>query len=85
MSVVYSINLPYKTRCQLPDCRKPVNLVFRINVDGNPLNFCSTSHANTGESRWNEKIEKNIRMDIPPQEETQMEGDNIAELEEGGV
>ena len=83
MSVNFSIKLPYKMRCNLPDCRKPVQLIFRKTIDGNPLNFCSTNHANVGEERWHEKIEKNVRMDVPPKEEQQMEGDNLLDIEGG--
>jgi hypothetical protein len=85
-SPVFSVNLPYKTRCQLPECRKPVNLVFRKTIEGNPLTFCSTAHANLGEERWLEKLEKNVRMDVPVKEdENQMTGDNIADLEGGEI
>lgn len=66
----YSTKLPYKIRCNLPECEKPVNLVFTKVLDGVACRFCSPGHATTGEDRWEEKKEKNIRMDVPPPQNT---------------
>jgi hypothetical protein len=84
MKPIFGVKLPYKIRCNLPDCRKPVNQVFRITIDSNPLTFCSSNHARVGEERWEEKKKLNIRMDVPVKEEKpDMVGDNLQELEGG--
>ncbi len=85
MLPVFSVKLPYRIRCQIPECRKPTQLAFRKTIDGNQLTFCSTNHANLGEERWDEKKRLNVRMDVPVKHEEPMTGDNLLDLEEGGT
>lgn len=62
---IFSVKLPYKVRCQLPDCGRAINLAFKqAMVDGTMCTFCSSQHAAVGFSRFREKIEKNIH---PPE------------------
>jgi len=67
----FSNKLPFKVRCNLPECGKPTNLTFTKILDNVPCRFCSPNHAAIGEDRWNEKKEKNIRMGVPTPESTQ--------------
>jgi len=72
--------LPYRVRCNLPDCGKPSNHVFKKEMGGMMNTFCSPAHASLGEERWDEK--KDIRLGVQPEPEEQMVGDNIEEVNE---
>lgn len=78
MSAISNIALPYKVRCDLPDCRKPSQQVYRIIVDDFRVTCCSPQHARLGESRWEEKKRLDVRMGVPPKEPVDEQvGDNI--------
>ena len=77
MSAIFSVKLPYRVRCSLPECGKPVNLVFRETLDGIPSNFCSTPHANEGEKRWNEKKNLDIRLGVPARQTNDFDSGNL--------
>lgn len=78
----FTAKLPYRIRCNLPDCGKAVNLTFTKVLDNIPCRFCSPDHAKLGEARWVEKKEKNIRLGVEPNHESQDEyvGDNTEEF-----
>ncbi len=84
MSGIFSARLPYKVYCNLPDCNKLINLVFKINIDGNQIIACSPDHARLGEERWNEKLRLNIKPGQTIIEKPDLVGDNLQELDEGG-
>lgn len=84
MSAIFSLKLPYKIRCNLPDCGKPVHLVFKMQLDGMMNAFCSPAHANLGENRWEEKKRLNIKPGQPITATEEMVGDNIQQIEEEG-
>jgi hypothetical protein len=87
----FSIRLPYKVQCQLPDCRgtnnPPVvtNRPHRVNLDGYNISFCSNQHARVGVERWQEKVKMGIKpgQPLPKEEDTIMTGDNLGEIENG--
>ena len=80
-SVIFTVNLPYKVRCNIPDCGKPSNKVFKLNLDETMVTTCSPYHARLAEQRWQEKKDKNIRPNTPlPPEEMIAEGGNTEEL-----
>lgn len=82
---IFAVTLPYKTRCDIPSCRKAVNQIFRTNIEGFSSKFCSPNHANVGEQRWEEKKKLGVRMGVPTSKESEeFVGDNIQELSEGG-
>lgn len=71
-------------RCMLPDCGKATKHLHRVNIDKYSIDFCSNQHARVGIERWKEKEALGIKPGQPKKiEETQVEGDNIQELEEG--
>lgn len=80
MNPIFNVTLPYKRRCELPDCRKPSNQVFKINVEGNSISTCSPAHARTAESRWEEKKRLNVRLGVPVETNDDQVGDNIDEV-----
>lgn len=78
---IFTVKLPYKVRCNLPECGKPVNVVFKQNMEGMMNTFCSPHHARIGEERWNEK--KDVRIGVPPQKTNEeYVADNIQDIEE---
>lgn len=85
----FSIKLPYKVPCGLPDCRginaPPVvtNRPHRVNLDGHQISFCSNQHARVGVERWQEKVKMGIKpgQPLPQEEDLQMIGDNMEEIE----
>lgn len=80
-SPIFTVNLPYKVRCNLPDCGKPSNKVFKQNLDDTMVTCCSPYHSRLAEERWNEKKDKNIKPGVPlPPSEMIAEGDNIEQL-----
>lgn len=79
--VIYDVKLPYKVRCNVPECGKPINHVFRQELDGIMCNFCSPNHAHLGKDRWEEKKRLDIRLGVTPQEEQTYVGDNLVEVE----
>ena len=79
---IFSVRLPYKVRCELGGCGKPVQLVFKVQIDNMMNTFCSPAHANLGEQRWEEKKKLNVVPGMPIIETEQMTGDNLQELEE---
>ena len=83
---IFSVKLPYRVRCNLPDCQKPVNLVFKKSIEGNMNTFCSPYHANLGEERWEEKKKLNIQpgRPLPPDITEEYVGGNTEDLMEGG-
>lgn len=88
----FSLKLPYKVQCQLPDCRgvnaPPVvtNRPHRVNLDGYSISFCSNDHARVGIERWQEKVKLGIKpgSPLPKDEEGEYMADNLNEIEEGG-
>ena len=78
MPVIFDSVLPYKTRCQLPDCGRPINHVFRTDLQG-MTHFCSGEHAREGVRRWEEKIKLGVRMGVPAPKDIAEEyvGDSI--------
>ena len=83
MSGIFSVRLPYKIRCQLPECGKPVHLAFKMEMDGMMNTFCSPDHANVGLGRWEEKKRLNLKPgEIPLIQKDELVGDNLQELDE---
>ena len=84
MSAIFSLKLPYKVRCELGGCGKPVQLVFKMQMDGMTNTFCSPNHANLGLSRWEEKTKLNLKpgQTLPLVEEDKPEGDNMENIQE---
>lgn len=83
----FSVKLPYKQRCVIPECQRAVDRVYRVNQDGHPLNFCSNDHARLGITRWEEKKKLGIKPGQPqpaPDLSNESEGDNLMELDERG-
>lgn len=83
----FGIKLPFRQQCNLPECQKPTNYVYRVNIDQHRLSFCSNDHARTGLSRWEEKKKLGIKPGMPRQKEEipEVSGDNIQEVEEKGI
>lgn len=81
----FGITLPFRQPCQLPDCQKPTNRVYRVNVDDYNLSFCSNDHARLGLTRWEEKKKLGIKPGSPKPIEAgeEMMGSNLEALEEG--
>lgn len=79
----FTIKMPYKVRCQLPDCAKAVNYVHKVNQDGYSINFCSNDHARVGIERWADKKARGITPGSrrPVENEIEMTGDNIEEVD----
>jgi hypothetical protein len=79
----FSIRMPYKVRCNLPDCGKAVNQVYKVGLDGYSINFCSNDHARTGITRWQDKIARGIKpgQKVAPVNDDEMTGDNLNEIE----
>ena len=72
-----------KMRCQLPDCQRAVNQIYRVDHDNYRLNFCSNDHARTGIARWDEKRKLNIKPGVPQRKDdikTEMVSDNTDTL-----
>lgn len=85
MSATWAMKLPYRVRCELPDCQKPTNFIFKTEIDGNQVKFCSPYHARMGQDRWEEKKKLNIRLGVAPKNsESEFIGDNTDELIGGG-
>ncbi len=80
MSLIQSLKLPYRVRCELPDCRKIIQHVHRITIEGNRVTTCSPDHAMLAEERWNEKKNLNIRIGVPPEPEEEMDSGNTDEF-----
>ena len=79
--MIFDLTLPYKVRCNIPECGKPVNHVFRTQLDGMMINFCTPQHAHLGEQRWMEKKEKGIEPGKPlPKEEIDVVSGNTEDL-----
>ena len=81
---IFSLRLPYKVRCNLPDCGKPVHLVFKMQMDGMTNTFCSPSHANVGMSRWEQKKKLDLKpgQTLPLIEEDKPVADNMENIQE---
>jgi hypothetical protein len=82
----FGITLPYKQRCNLPDCTKATQRVYRVNVDDHGLSFCSNDHARVGLSRWEEKVKMGIRPGQKQSIDTHVDeqvGDNLIDVEGG--
>ena len=81
----FSMTLPFKQKCQLPDCKRVGYKVSRLVIDGNKLDFCCAQHALVGRDRWAEKKKLGItpgKKPAPTGNPDQMVGDNINEIEE---
>ena len=77
----YSVTLPYKVRCGIPECGKPINHVFKKELDGIMINFCSPYHARLGEDRWMEKKDQGITPGMPPKpKDEEFISDNTDEM-----
>lgn len=61
----YSLKLPYRKKCSLPECEHLSYDVSRFSIDGNTMDFCCTEHARIGKSRWEEKRKMGIRPGEP--------------------
>lgn len=82
----FGITLPFKTRCNLPDCQVATNRVYRVNIDGYVINFHSNDHARLGIERWQEKKKMGLKPGQPIRKEdpaNEMVGDNMQDLEDG--
>ena len=86
----FSVKLPYKVMCMLPDCRgvnnPPVvtDRPHKIMVDGYSINLCSNDHARVALTRWGEKKKLGLKPGVPQRkEEIDAVGDNIEEIEGG--
>ena len=80
----FSITLPFKQRCMLPDCGIATKRVYKVNQGGYNLSFHSNDHARIGIARWEEKKRLGITPGNPrPKiDEEEFTGDNLQELGE---
>lgn len=85
-STIYESNIPYRVKCDTPECERLVTHVFRtVRQEGNstyPITCCSREHNLLCQQRWDEKKKLDIRVGIPQKEtiEDEYEGDNISDF-----
>lgn len=79
----FGITLPFKQRCQLPDCAVATNRVYRVTMGEYNLTFHSNDHARLGIQRWMEKEKLGIKPGQPIKQEDpndQYTGDNLDQI-----
>lgn len=79
----FSVKMPYKVRCMIPECGKAIQQVYRVSLDGHSINMCSNDHARLGITRWQDKKARGITPSSPQERPNEIEqtGDNLEELE----
>ena len=79
----FGITLPFKQRCNLPDCQVATNRVYRVSMGEYNLTFHSNDHARIGIQRWMEKEKLGIKPGVPARPEDPADeymSDNLEEI-----